>query len=405
MKKLSILIILLAFSSLANAQTKKLIGSWLMTKAETPDGIQEPYFITDFNENGTMVVMGMEAGTWKYDKKKHSIVMESELDKDFNGEGKILNLNKTNLVVSKDGAKLYYTKVDADRISECNKNSGLIGKWKFKDQPYPDVTLYLTFTAPDEFSIVEKEPGVESRLNGTWIFDKEKMSLIMIGLRGEDNFNGMNTIVSLDENKFILNNKGQIFTADKIKASNIQIERLTFTEDDFYTEDGDYKYEGEEEKLPWSNYYDLITYLENVNQLVYKYSVLIEDAETFESKTLKADVSATLDEERASIDFIFNGYDRYNLPDDTELRSNENYSDILFPLKGDTFRISGEEEITTPAGTFQCLVLEIMGDFDTCKKAWMIKDKPGVYAKIIEDQPGNFGHYSVYELQEIKKKN
>ncbi|MCD6179839.1 MAG: hypothetical protein J7K39_08035, partial [Bacteroidales bacterium] len=66
MKKLSILIILLAFSSLANAQTKKLIGSWLMTKAETPDGIQEPYFITDFNENGTMVVMGMEAGTWKY---------------------------------------------------------------------------------------------------------------------------------------------------------------------------------------------------------------------------------------------------------------------------------------------------------------------------------------------------
>ncbi len=136
--------------------------------------------------------------------------------------------------------------------------------------------------------------------------------------------------------------------------------------------------------------------------MVYKYSVLIEDAETFESKTLKADVSATLDEERASIDFIFNGYDRYNLPDDTELRSNENYSDILFPLKGDTFRISGEEEITTPAGTFQCLVLEIMGDFDTCKKAWMIKDKPGVYAKIIEDQPGNFGHYSVYELQEIK---
>jgi len=33
----------------------------------------------------------------------------------------------------------------------------------------------------------------------------------------------------------------------------------------------------------------------------------------------------------------------------------------------------------------------------------MIIDKPGIYAKIIEDKPGTFGYYNMYELQEIKE--
>jgi len=147
-----------------------------------------------------------------------------------------------------------------------------------------------------------------------------------------------------------------------------------------------------------------MAYLRNVSQLVYTYSVLVEDTDAFNSKILTADVEANLENELASIDFIFYGYDRYNLPDDTELPPNKDYSNPLFPLKDDIFRVVGEEEISTPAGTFDCMVIEIMGDFEMRKKAWMVKDKPGVYAKIIEDKPGSFGKYAIYELQEIKNK-
>jgi len=402
MKKLSILVVLLAFASLANAQTKKIIGSWLMTRVEVDGDVHEPYFITDFKESGKMEVMGMEAGTWKYDKATHSIVMESELDKDFNGKGKILKLDKKELVVSKDGAKLYYTKVDVNLISERNKVSGLIGNWEFKDMPYADATTYLTFKEPDEFSIIEKEPGVESRLSGTWIFDKEKMSLIMIGLRGEDNFNGQNKIVNLDKDKLEIKYKGQIFRAKKLKENNIKIERLAFSEEDFYDEDGEYKYYDEEYKLPWQDAYEKIMSLENVQQLVYNYAKLIEGTEMFQNKTLSADVKANAAEGMLSIDYIFEGYDKNNIPEDSELPSNMEYTSLLFPLNGDTFRIVGTEQLTTAAGTFDCTVIEALGDFDLKLKLWMINDKPGVYAKIIQDKPGSFGQYAIYELQEIK---
>jgi hypothetical protein len=69
MKKAKLLIIVfLAFVGLANAQRHKLVGSWLMTKVEIGDEVQNPYFVTDFNDDGKMFVMGMDAGTWEYNK-------------------------------------------------------------------------------------------------------------------------------------------------------------------------------------------------------------------------------------------------------------------------------------------------------------------------------------------------
>jgi hypothetical protein len=44
--------------------------------------------------------------------------------------------------------------------------------------------------------------------------------------------------------------------------------------------------------------------------------------------------------------------------------------------------IDGDQEITTPAGTFLCTILNLDADGEVIK-AWMIKDRPGVYAKYI----------------------
>ena len=46
------------------------------------------------------------------------------------------------------------------------------------------------------------------------------------------------------------------------------------------------------------------------------------------------------------------------------------------------YTIEGEQTITTPAGTFVCSILNLDADGEIIK-AWMIKDRPGVYAKYI----------------------
>lgn len=396
---------LITFSGTINAQKSKLLGSWLMTKAEVDGHIEKPFFITEFNENGKFLIMGMDAGTWNYNKSNNSIVMKSELDKDFNGESEIVTITEEKLVVNKNGAKLFYRKVNMAKISENNKNSGLMGMWEFNDVPYPDENTLITFTEPDEFTIIQIAEGRKAMLNGTWIFDKQEMLLSMIGLRGEDILNGENKVLKIEANNIELENSGQVYRAQRKEQSTSKIERLTFTEDGFYTEDGDYKYYDDEEKLPWWNWAEIKTNLLNVNQLVYNYSTLIEGTEAFETKILTADVKATLEEEGFAIDNIFVGYDRYNLPEDSEFQENSEFSKPLYPISDDIFRVVGNEQITTPAGTFGCIVLEAIGDSRELKKLWVITDKPGfgIYAKIIDEDPDEtWGHYSVYELQEIK---
>lgn len=404
MKKIIFLtIVLVSFAGIANAQKSKLVGSWLMTKAEVGNKIRNPYQITDFNEDGKFIVMGIDVGTWEYNKASNAIVMKSEFDKDFNGEGKIVNLTEKELVVDKDGVKLFYRKVETSEITENNKNSGLIGMWEFKDVPYPEANTLVSFTEPDEFSIIQKEEGMTANLSGTWIFDKNEMSLIMIGLRGEDTFNGENKVVKINDETIELENNGTVFKANKKAENTSKIERLTFTEEEFFTEDGDYKYYDDEEKLPWKNWGEMKMNLLKVKQLVYNYSTLINGTEAFENKILTADVHASLEEEGFTIDNVFIGFDRYNLPEDSEFPENTDFSKPLYPLDENTFRVVGNEQITTPAGTFDCTVLEVVSDMGALKKLWMINDKIGVYAKSIEDDPDEtFGHYYVYELQKIK---
>ncbi len=387
----------------ANAQESLLIGSWLITKAEVCGEVKNPYFITEFKADGNFLVMGIEAGTWKYNKASMTIILKSELDKDFNGEGKILNLTEEELVVDKDGAKFFYQKVNNSQIAASNKTSGLMGLWEFKDVPHTGVNTLVTFTEPDEFMILQKEENSEARLSGTWIFDETEMSLIMIGLRSEDIFKGESKILKITDGVLELENDETVFKAQQKEQSTEKIVRLTFTEGDFYTEGGDYKYYSDEEKLPWSNWSEMKMALLDVNHLVYNYSTLINGTEAFESKSLTADVKASLEEEGFTIDNIFEGYDRYNLPENSEFPENPNFNEPLYPLVENTFRVVGKEQITTPAGSFNCTVLEVVRDSETLKKLWMINDKIGVYAKIIEDNPDEtFGHYCIYELQEIR---
>ena len=404
MKKIVQLIILfIAFSIYANAQKSELIGSWLLVKYEIDNEIQHPYQITEFKENGIFLMMGIEVGTWSIDKSNSMIVLKSDFDKDFNGTGKILKLTKDELEMEKDGGKHFYKKLDKTKTITNNKNSGLMGTWEFITNSLPEVKTIVMLTEPDVFKIVVKETYSESISNGTWIFDKQNKSLIMIGLRGEDTFNGENKILKSNENSIVLENNSNTYTGKRVIQNSPKIERLTFTEADFYTQDGDYKYEADEENLPWKNWEEKRNSLIPVKQLVYNYAVLINGTEAFNNQILTADVRANLEYDELHIDYIFNGFDRYNVPEDTEIYLNDEYTLPLYPLYDQTYRLAGHETITTPAGTFDCTVLEAISASGIAKKLWLINYKPGIYAKIIEDDPDEmFGHYYVYELQEIK---
>jgi hypothetical protein len=405
MKKLTILgIVLFAFIGNINAQKSKLVGSWLLTKTEVGTEIRNPYQNTNFNEDGKFIIMGIEVGTWEYNKTKNVIIMKSELDKDFNGEAAILSLTDKELMLNKEGVKMFYTKMDMVKVTANNKNSGLIGMWEFNNVPYNEAKTFFTFNEPDEFTIIQKEEGMTTTYKGTWIFDEQEKLLIIIGFGGENVFRGKNNIAKVDEETIELNNNGTIFKGIKKEEGSIKIERLTFSNEDFYNEDGDYKYYDDEQKLPWNDSYKMMIDLANVKQLVYNYSTLLNGTSSFETKTLTANVVANIEEGILSVDNIFKGYDSYNLPEDTEMPTN-NFDEYnkLFPLDEDTYRVVGEEEVTVAAGTFNCTVIEAAGSFDEVLKIWMINDKPGIIAKVIKDNPDeSFGHYYSYELQEIK---
>ncbi len=117
MKRITILALLLVTIT-ANAQEKKIIGNWQLTTVvedgKTLDGF-ETVFI--FSENGVLNAARsstsepMEVGTWKYNKKQKTIVMTSVIDRDFNGEAKVIKVDRKILVYKKSDAILNFTKL------------------------------------------------------------------------------------------------------------------------------------------------------------------------------------------------------------------------------------------------------------------------------------------------------
>ena len=403
MKKLTFLLIALLVVVTAGAQ--EIEGTWLFTKVVVKDKIHEPLTVIEFNANGFIITQGIHVGSWLHNQKEGKLIMKTNHDKDFDGECKIISLTKKELRFDKAGEKWFLSKLDSDEIARNNSKSGLIGTWKFAKDANTDTSKVLNFEAPDNFTFIEKTPGMVSKNKGMWIYNQEEQSLLLIARM--EQISGKNKILKISKEELILENEGTKITLQKSKDK--KIERLKFSADEFsYDENDNYRYEKDKEKLPWNDSYQMLISLKDTRQLVYNYSTLIENTKTLETKKLIANVKANEENQKLSIDFIFYGYDRYNLPDDTTLPPNNfnfGIDNKLYPLKDLLYRLVGNEEITTAAGTFNCTVLEALDASREIKyKLWMIDNKPGVYAKIIEDKSGMWGYYNSYELISLVKK-
>ncbi|WP_296386589.1 hypothetical protein, partial [Winogradskyella sp.] len=381
----------------------KFIGEWILEKVEKDGKTDFIGQLISFSSNGIFYWQEIMFGKWDYNKATKKICFDvREKEDELNGEHTIIEANETSLILGIEDSKLYFFKIDRKKIATANKKSGLIGEWEF-EHTNPKSKLVLTFNEPDEFIIIKKQEGMESRMKGSWVFDRQEMSFNMIGLRGEDTFNGKNKIIEINEENLELENNGKIFIAHK-KFENIttvestnNLEHLSFTYEEFFSEDGNPKYENE--KLPWLNWREMKKDILNINQLVYSYDFNDEDKEVFENEILTTNVIANIEDEGFTIEDVFKGYDNSGNP---EQGPNTDNNHPLYPLNEYMFREAGNEQITTAAGTFDCTVIEVSNGYDMKKKLWMINDKIGVYAKIIDENTSEYsGYYHLYELQEI----
>ncbi len=448
MKKVYLLLlVLLALSAGLSAKETPVTGSWLLTKVEEKGKTEEVYAQIVFKDDGYAEWEGRVFGKWVRNKKTFTI--ESEMIKEIAAEWKISTLNNDEFILTKPGSKLYFIKFDKSKIEAANKNSGLEGTWKVTEivnagndevveeaveevveeaveeaveepteevveegavesgaeeweDTESDIEKTLIFSLPNNLKILEVFDGGTSTSSGTWMYNELDKTLIVV--TRDENLRGKSKVVKLTGEELVIENKRGFLVAAKVEQKNIKIERLKFTESDFYDENGDYKYGDDVEKLPWEDYYLVLESLKNIKQLTYDFSTLVdEDAGAFDTKTLTANVVVNMDEETIEFDDIFKGTDRASVSDDEEMPVSEFSPDnSLFPFEDNSFRVAGQEEITTPAGTFKCTTVETTGHFDEVIKLWMINDKPGVIAKVILDEPGHFGHYKVFELTEIK---
>ncbi|MCA9714071.1 MAG: hypothetical protein H6713_04705 [Myxococcales bacterium] len=76
----------------------------------------------------------------------------------------------------------------------------------------------------------------------------------------------------------------------------------------------------------------------------------------------------------------------------------------MFSVEKPTHELKSRETITVPAGEFDCVVADLKDFFGKQLTVWMIVDKPGVYAKVIETMPNAEDDKTnkVYELAAIK---
>lgn len=63
-------------------------------------------------------------------------------------------------------------------------------------------------------------------------------------------------------------------------------------------------------------------------------------------------------------------------------------SPFFFVEKSET-TVDRREKVTVPAGEFECVVAEEKGFFGAHLTVWMIADKPGVYAKVVDHGNAN----------------
>ena len=250
---------------------------------------------------------------------------------------------------------------------------------------------------------------------GTWKYNKKQKTIVMTSDFDRD-FNGEATVVKVNKKILVYKKSGATLNFTKLEKLDLppKIEHLTtikptlnFTYDDLLDEEGGFYYEEETAKLPWK-ITDVLSFLKDYKDIIYTATNFSGD---LEPDSFLVSSRVTYNEVEQTIDIREYSFFQKDYIDMSEnpisINDSENYQEHLyfFPKeKVDPFKVVGTEMIETPLGSFECTVVEGIGNFDNKIKYWMINNKPGVFAKIIivKDEDPPFGYNNIYVLKEIK---
>ena len=300
-------------------------------------------------------------------------------------------------------------------FSSKAQDATLVGNWQLTTVAgvgENETGLEVVFIFEDN-GILKAAKNPESRtINaGTWTYNKKKKIIVMTSEMDQD-FNGEATVLKLD-NKELVYKKG-VSTLSFIKfdppaKAIITMEKpmLSFEREDMLDEDESFNYEEAEAKLPW-NIETIVNYLKDYTEMVYNVTSFPDEQEAdawVESEKINYnEAEQTIDVREYSyfqndyIDMMENPIFMNNLPEYEE--------DFMFFPKDnlDIYHVIGTENLETPAGTFECTIVEGFGRFDDKVQYWMVNGQPGVFAKLIKvkDAPIPYGNTKVYLLKEIK---
>ena len=393
MKKVSVLFFaLLAISASSIAKDAPILGNWLLTKVEVEGKTQEMYSEVNFKNDGYAEMEGRVFGTWVYNKKAKTVTITSEMIEEFSGEWKFTKPSKNEILLSGSKTELFFARIDKDKINANNRDSGFMGNWQVKLE---EGTMYMKFTAPNNLSTYTKFDYGSSQGGGTWMASKDNNSLVLVF--NDHSLSGKSTIKSITDSEFIIEKDGKQFKGEKLAGNTNDIENLAFTSDDIEESlnNNDIDVSLEATNSLWLDPAAKSSYLKDVKKLTYKYSSLLEGINIFIAENVVAKVDYNEDYDQITIEPIF---------EEVSARD-ESGNNSFYPIKElDEYRVTGEETITVPAGTFACTVIESIGDWENNKeKYYMIKNQPGVYAKIIlVDGEGDEQKYRMFELSKIE---
>jgi hypothetical protein len=228
----------------------------------------------------------------------------------------------------------------------------------------------------------------------------------------DKDFNGEANVIKLNDKELVYKKGISTFSFIKFDPPTkviITMEKpmLSFERADMLDEDESFNYEEAEAKLPWK-IETIVNHLKGYNEMIYDITSFPDEQEPnawVESEKIKySEAEQTIDVR----EYSYSQNDYIDMMEDPILMNNlpEYEEDFMFFPKDnlDVYHVIGTENLETPAGIFECTIVEGFGRFDDKVKYWMINEQPGVFAKLIKvkDAPIPYGNTKVYLLKEIK---
>ncbi len=375
MKKILFIGLFLSFF-LACGQ-KDIQGTWLLTHIEAKAKQRPVYALVEFKENGKFLINNVEVADWE--KQKNQLIFHSKIKPKLDGKAQIISANSQKFVYQFKNTKYYFERYDTKSIYENPLYQQLLGTWQMEGSM---VTIF-DFEKNNRLMVYETYDNAETTTGTSWFLIPRDSSLI-ITAKDLDVLGGRSKIIEINKNFLELKNNDINYQLYRIPRIEKPKEQLTFTYEDIENGTGDIY------DLPWSDeaYFG---FLKTVDYLQYYKRTYKEEVHAYLCDDIISKVN--VDENKQEIRFT-----DYLIKEEEEIKINEvvkgsvkNRYNRFFPQKDiSPFRlVNNFEKINIEDEDYYCTVVEGF-DGDTKVKYWMVNDMPGVFAKIIVQNDGDF---------------